>query len=207
MQAITSIATGQKRGLPNALGLDNKPGRFAVAVWEGCVQMTQAPTLQTEQLTLRASGLADFDAYAEFHASDRAKHLNILDRDDAWYAFATETAHWGFFGFGPWTVAQTLDDALVGFVGLVQHTCPQPELIWMVYDGFEGKSLAFEAVTAARDWVFENTDTDPVCSFIRSENARSINLAKRLGAVHTKKAQGNDKRILEFRHQRPEYLV
>lgn len=169
--------------------------------------MTSAPTLTTQQLILRASTFADFDAYATFHASKRAEYINILDREDAWYAFASETAHWHLMGFGPWTMESQKDGALVGFVGVIQHIYPQPELIWMVYGGFEGKGLAFEGASAARDWIFDNSKLNSIVSLIHHKNQRSIALAKRLGAVHDTKNKINDGRDLVYRHLRPEAMI
>jgi len=152
--------------------------------------MTTAPTLTTDRLTLRATKFEDFEAYAHFYASDRAKFDNILDRWDAWHAFAFEASGWALRGYGSWSLKHRADDALIGQIGIIRHapraraeqSWQLPEFAWQLYDGYEGKGMAYEASRAALDWLFSNTHITALLSFIKPQNKRSIRLAERLGA-------------------------
>ncbi len=76
-------------------------------------------------------------------------------------------------------------DTLLGDVGVIQPLrFPEPELGWTLTADAEGKGIAFEAATAARDWYWANTDATSVVSYIDPANTRSRALAKKLGATH-----------------------
>ena len=52
-----------------------------------------APRLQTQRLILRAPNLSDFEAYAAFYATDRARFVGgPLDRGDTWQMLAADAA-------------------------------------------------------------------------------------------------------------------
>ena len=52
-----------------------------------------------------------------------------------------------------------------------------------MFDGSEGKGIAFEAAQAARTCAIRNLGLNGVISYVRPDNTRSANLAKRLGAT------------------------
>ena len=174
--------------------------------------MTQAPTIETERLTLRATTFADFEAYAAFYASDRAKYDAILDRWDAWHAFAFEVAGWSLRGYGCWSVVHRADNALIGQIGIIRHApkreaamgWQEPEFAWQLYNDYEGKGLAYEGSNAALNWLFENTEVTAVLSYIKSENTRSIRLAERLGAIIDTRPEEH---VVVYRHLKPENQV
>ena len=148
------------------------------------------PTLTTKRLTLRAPRPEDFPHYADIFASERSRYMDgPLDRIDAWHEFAADTIGWQFFGYGYWTVADSKTDAFLGFVGLANPPFyPEPELGWMVTESSEGKGIAFEAATAARNWAFATLAWSSVVSYIDPPNQRSIALAERLGATRDRPA-------------------
>ncbi|MFD2205830.1 GNAT family N-acetyltransferase [Kiloniella antarctica] len=169
--------------------------------------MNSAPTLETQRLILRPHRRADFDAYAKMFASNRAVHMGQLDRRHAWYAYAAEVGHWALMGFGPWALElkenQKLkkNDPVVGQVAILWHDhFPEPELGWLLFEGYEGKGLAFEAATAARNWAFENKIVETLVSYIAPENCRSIALAERLGAVINTQGKAADNDDIVYRH-------
>ncbi|HVL21560.1 MAG TPA: N-acetyltransferase, partial [Amaricoccus sp.] len=58
------------------------------------------PRLETQRLVLRAPRLADFEPYAAFFASERARWEDgPLSRSEAWREFATATGCWTLRGF------------------------------------------------------------------------------------------------------------
>jgi RimJ/RimL family protein N-acetyltransferase len=141
------------------------------------------PTLQTERLTLRAPGPQDFEPFAAFYASERASMVGgPEDRMSSWRRFAAVIGHWHLRGYGFWTVEEA--GTVRGLVGLwYPEGWPEPEIGWMLFDGAEGRGVAHEAALAARAHAYGALGWTTAISTIRPENARSIALAGRMGAV------------------------
>ncbi len=166
--------------------------------------MNTAPTLETPRLRLRHHRRADFDGYANMYTSHRAVHMGLLDKRQAWYSYAAEVGHWALMGFGPWALELKENKALIGQVAILWHDhFPEPELGWLLFEGYEGKGLAFEAAIAARTWAIENKITETLVSYIAPENHRSIALAKRLGAILDRQGKVVDRGDLVYRHLVP----
>jgi ribosomal-protein-alanine N-acetyltransferase len=142
------------------------------------------PTLRTDRLVLRGPVAADFDAYATFRASERARLLGgPFTRMESFHHLAAIVGHWQLRGFGRWIVADAATDAALGVVGpFFPEGWPEPELAWSVFDTVEGRGIAFEAATAARDHAFRALGWTTAVSLIAPSNTRSIALAERLGA-------------------------
>ena len=163
------------------------------------------PTLRTERLVLRPHRAEDFEPYAAFMASGRACHMGgPMDRERAWYEFASDAAQWPLHGHGALAVTLRGADALAGQV-LVQRRpyWPEPELGWMALDGHEGRGLIFEAARTLRDWVRRSCALASLVSYIAPANARSIALAERLGAVRDDDAPLPGPDTLVYRHWGP----
>jgi len=147
-------------------------------------QGSPIPRIETERLVLRAHLASDFEPYAEFFASDRAKYMGRLTRRQAWDSFCSDIAQWSLFGFGAWGLQDRATGAFVGQVAVIQPDhFPEPELGWFMLPEAEGRSLAFEAARAARDWAFGARGLETLVSYIDPANARSAALAERLGAL------------------------
>lgn len=149
------------------------------------VPAVDIPVIGTERLILRAPRADDLDATAAFMATERARFIGgPVDRATAWRQLCVAAGHWMLRGYGMWTLETRDTGAVAGRVGLIFHDgWPEPELGWQVYDGFEGKGLAEEAARAARDAAPALGLDRPLVSLIAPDNARSIRLAERLGAV------------------------
>ena len=82
---------------------------------------------------------------------------------------------------------------------------PEPEIAWTVFDGAEGRGIAFESATAARDHAYTALGWTTAVSLIAPDNPRSIALARRLGAVHDGDYPHPDHGTLQiYRHPAPE---
>ncbi len=72
--------------------------------------------------------------------------------------------------------------------GLVSVNAPfvtgEPELGWILWEGFEGQGYAGEAAGAALRFAWQTLGWSTLLSGIHRENPRSIRLAERLGARH-----------------------
>ncbi|MEL7460170.1 MAG: GNAT family N-acetyltransferase [Pseudomonadota bacterium] len=163
------------------------------------------PILETERLTLGPHSRAGFDAYKSVQCSDRAQYMDgELTPMEAWNAFTSEAGSWVIDGFGYWTATRKDTGEAVAFVGILQPPhFPEVELGWLVTQAAEGKGYAFEAAQAARAWGFGDRGLDTLVSYISPENARSIALAERLGAVRDTRVQGSSPKDLVYRHPHP----
>lgn len=141
------------------------------------------PTLTTKRLTLRAPRWDDFEAYAAFRGSDRARMVGgPYSRAKAFDQLCSILGHWHLRGFGRWMVADTITDAPLGIVGLYYpEDWPEPELAWSLFGTAEGRGIAHEAAVAARAYAYETLGWQTVISLVAATNIRSVALARRLG--------------------------
>ena len=145
--------------------------------------MPHVPVIRTARLVLRAPREDDFPAITAFMASDRARFIGgPADADATWRGLLASIGHWALRGYGYFCV-DTHEGAFVGRVGTVfHHGWPEPELGWHVFAGAEGNGYAHEAAVAARAHA-AGLGLGPLISIIDPDNARSLALAARLGAV------------------------
>lgn len=166
----------------------------------------QIPTLTTERLTLRPLKAADFDVFAEFFASDRAKFVGgPATREQSWRMLAVELGHWSLRGYGRWAVEETKSGLFAGVIGPWNpEGWPEPEVGWDLMAGFEGKGYATEAATAALTHAFTTLDWPTAISLVAVGNDGSRRVAERLGAAHDGMFDHPRFGTLEiWRHQRP----
>jgi len=106
---------------------------------------TDIPVIRTERLVLRAPVAADFPTYRDFLGSPRALHMGgPFDMRAAWGMFCNDVAQWSLYGHGCLMIDISETCQTIGQVG-IKHgpLCPEKELGWFLYDGFEGRGFAF----------------------------------------------------------------
>lgn len=161
--------------------------------------------LKSDRLTLRRPVADDWPAFHDFMMSDRStafgSHKNLAK---SWRAFAAELGHWEIFGYGMWAVTRHDDDTAVGLVGpWTPPDWPEPEIGWMILsDTAEGTGIATEAAKAALAHAYDSLGWDTIVSYIAPDNARSIRLAEKLGAVLDTAATGPAADTLVYRHKK-----
>jgi RimJ/RimL family protein N-acetyltransferase len=165
------------------------------------------PVLETDRLILRGPEPADFEPIAAFFAdAERAWGFGgAIDRPEAWRWFASLIGHWALRGYGFWVIADKATGAALGITGLwMPEGWPEPELGWVVFEGAEGRGIAFEAAMAARAYAYEALGLPALSSNIFPGNIRSVALAERMGA-RFERAYDNVKhgRELVYRHPGP----
>jgi RimJ/RimL family protein N-acetyltransferase len=173
--------------------------------------LTNAPRLETDNLILRGPEMADVEAFIAFSA-DEARSIGfgyIPQRDEAWRWFALNIGHWHIHGYGYLTIEDKVTGKPAGICGIWNpEGWPEPELGWVVYEGYEGKGIAYEAALAARAWAYSDLGFTTLTSNIVPSNTRSIALAKRLGATFEREYDNVQMGLDHlYRHPAPEALL
>lgn len=147
--------------------------------------LTSAPRFETPRLILRGPELPDVEPFITFSADEvRSQGFGYIpQRDEAWRWFALNIGHWHIHGYGYLTIEDKETGKPAGICGIWNpEGWPEPEIGWVVFEGFEGKGIAFEAALAVRQWAYSDLGFTTLTSNIVPDNTRSIALAKRLGA-------------------------
>ncbi|MGR3648106.1 MAG: GNAT family N-acetyltransferase [Shimia sp.] len=144
------------------------------------------PTVETDRLILRAFSEADLDAVFAFNQTERSHWVGgpKETRHECWRVIIGILGHWAVRGYGFWMIEEKATGTQAGGVGILHHEgWDEPELGWHLYEGFEGKGIAYEAALAARTYAANNFAIPAPISYFDPENTRSVALAKRLGAT------------------------
>ncbi|MFW2588620.1 GNAT family N-acetyltransferase [Sagittula sp. SSi028] len=170
-----------------------------------------APVLETENLIIRAPEKGDADHVIRFLMDPiRSAGFGGEDnRGDAWRWFTLNVGHWHWHGYGYFTVVDRASGQPCGICGIWNpEGWPEPEIGWVVFDGFEGRGVAFEAAQRVRRYAYEDLKLATLTSNIVPSNERSKRLAARLGAVYERTyvnvAMGEDEL---WRHPGPEAVL
>lgn len=176
--------------------------------------LTDTPVLTTERLILRAPEASDFEVFAPFVMSDRARFIGGgADKDigHAWRVLAILTGHWHLRGYGTFVLTDHASGRPIGSAG-PWHPAnwPEQELGWTIWaEADEGKGFAREAMVALRSHVYDDLGWPTAVSYIDARNERSIALARRLGCTLDEGAlyPQSDEPMLVWRHPAPSELT
>lgn len=141
--------------------------------------------LTTPRLTLRQPRPDDLPAFSAFWTSPRTAFMGgPWTAYDAASEFPDLAAQWARHGFSLFVFTRHDDPRPLGLAGpFYPEGHPEPELAWNLWDeSDEGQGLATEAVAAARDWFFSETEYRTAISYTHPDNSPSHRLAERLGA-------------------------
>ncbi len=158
--------------------------------------MSAIPTLRTARLNLRPARPSDLDGFAAMFAdADVMRFLGPRrprDKAETWHVLESMLGHWAMRGYGFFAVESRETGELVGRAGILHPLdWPEPELAYALAKPFWGQGLATEAAGAARAWAFDWFGFERLASFIHPDNATSIAVANRLGAVKEGMIQGD----------------
>jgi RimJ/RimL family protein N-acetyltransferase len=164
--------------------------------------MKIAPIIETDRLLLREPVLGDWPCFMKVMTSDRAKHMGgPFSIASAWGVFCHGIALWQLFGVGNLSIELRETKQCIGQIEINQGPrFPEPELGWQLDSEAEGRGYAFEAALAMRDWAYQVRRLETLVSYIGPDNARSIRLAERLGAILDAHARPQDQGDLVYRH-------
>jgi RimJ/RimL family protein N-acetyltransferase len=173
----------------------------------------EAPTLETERLTLRAFRPDDLGPLAAIWRNEEVvRHIGgqPLTREDTWRRSLAACGQWPFTGFGYWIAELKSDGSIVGQLGFadfkrdIQPSIEgEPELGYVFAPAVHGQGIAFEACSAILAWADVKLDATSYPAVISPENEASIRLAERLGFTRQPDAIYRGETTALFRRQRP----
>jgi len=146
--------------------------------------------LITDRLTLtpvQASDFPDLCALWGDPVFARSIFPAPLSSEDVWFRLLRDIGHWEVKGHGNWSIRETATGDYVGSVGVLDYrrildpAFDAPELGWGVAPRFQGKGIAFEAVSAALAWCDDALNASRTVCMISPDNAPSHALAARAG--------------------------
>ena len=164
--------------------------------------MIEIPTLETERLILRAPKFEDLEPMKVFFADPvRMKFLGgPIKRGDVWRALLRTAGHWQIRGYGFWHIEDRETGIMCGYTGFLKHIeHPEEELACGVFEGYEGRGIAYEAAKKAKQAGVDFGIKAPI-SIIDPENHRSRALAERLGAQVEKETIFMEEPAVIYRH-------
>ncbi len=166
------------------------------------------PTLETKRLILRGPEPQDYPDFKATFTSYRARFMGgPLNAYESWMLYAAEIGHWQIRGYGMWMIHDKVTDETYGMAGGWKPAqWPEQELAWVIWPDAAGHGYALEAVSAARDYFYNQLGWDGAVSYIDPKNLASIRLAERLGATKDKTAKTIDGNDAVYRHPSPAQL-
>lgn len=150
---------------------------------------TMPRELGTDRLLLRQFTDDDLDAFAAIQADPiAARYIGDgapTDHETSWRLMAMFLGHWTLRGHGQYAVEERATGAFVGRVGLwYPEGWPGLEIGWLIGRDRWGRGYATEAAQAVARAAFSQLGVERLISVIRPDNAASIQVARKLGAVH-----------------------
>ncbi|MEX0970251.1 MAG: GNAT family N-acetyltransferase [Paracoccaceae bacterium] len=167
------------------------------------------PILETERLIMRVPEMADFAAYRAILLADAEGYLGgPFDADDAWDEYCKMRGRWALRGTGQFAVTLK-DGTLIGFCGVdKERDDPADELGYLFLPAFHGKGYGTEAALAARDFARNTLGIRLLVSCVSNENAASVALARKLGAVPAPELYSTKMGdVTIYRHPEPEVAL
>ena len=152
--------------------------------------LIEIPTLRTRRLVLRGMRADDLEPFAAMNANPEVMRYLGSGRpqtaEETWDLMARMLGQWGLRGYGFFAVEDAASGRFIGRSGIL-HTLawPEPELAYGLDRPFWGQGLATESAVAIRDWAFSEVGLPLLASFVRPDNAGSIGVLRKLGAVRT----------------------
>jgi RimJ/RimL family protein N-acetyltransferase len=139
--------------------------------------------IETERLRLRPLTMDDLDEFVALHAEpDVSRFMLALDREQAIERLQACDREWKTRGHGLLAILDRDADRFLGRTGL--RYWPQfdeTEVGWALRPHAWGNGYATEAARACITWGLRELGLPYLTAMIRPDNARSINVAERLG--------------------------
>ena len=142
--------------------------------------------IETERLLLREMTYDDFNAlYKVLADSDIMHHYPYtFDEKKVRNWIERNIERYRVFGFGLWAVCLKNTGEMIGDCGLTMQLINgdiQPEIGYHIRADKQRKGYAKEAAIAVRNWTFNNTPFNIVCSYMKAGNKASVKTAMSYG--------------------------
>jgi RimJ/RimL family protein N-acetyltransferase len=143
-------------------------------------------TIETARLSLRELSLADLDFVAGMLADPQVMQFwpSPLSRAEAEAWIKRQLDRYARDGYGYWLVLEQASGQPVGQAGLLAleiDGVPETGLGYLFHRPFWGRGYATEAAEACLGHAFAALDKPQVVAPIRTENAASLAVARKLG--------------------------
>lgn len=162
--------------------------------------------IETNRLILRMFRDEDWRDLYELYSDEEVTRFTIgrvLTEGDTWRTMASMIGHWQIRGYGPYAAEEKSSGKVIGPIGLwYPNDWPSPEIKYALARRFWGKGYASEAAQAVQKVAAEYLSDISLISFIHSDNAASIKLARAINATFEKEVDFRGGRWLIFRHPR-----
>ncbi|MEM1237545.1 MAG: GNAT family N-acetyltransferase [Pseudomonadota bacterium] len=142
--------------------------------------------IHTDRLILRKPEAGDAAHVQAFYETERSQFVGgPCAPGEGWRKASMFFGHWLIRGYGLFTVVRKDEDRPIGLIGpWYPEGWPDTEIGWQIWREEDlGQGFATEAAAAARDWCRSELGWARIVSYIMPENAGSIAVAERLGAV------------------------
>jgi ribosomal-protein-alanine N-acetyltransferase len=164
--------------------------------------------VETERLLLRQWRHSDVDAYAAIVGDpDVSRFLGDgapVDRNGAWRQMAVFSGHWRLRGYSHWALELRATGEFIGRAGPWNPLgWPGLEVGWAISPRHQGRGYATEAGRVALALAWENLGADRVISLIRTANAPSIAVARKLGGALSETIDFMGAPALVYAYSRP----
>ena len=142
--------------------------------------------IETERLFLREMTEDDYGALAAVLGDPENMKYYPYAFDEArirgWIARNIE--RYRVFGFGLWAICLRDTEEMIGDCGLTMqiiHGQIRPEIGYHIRRDLQHRGYAREAACAVRDWAFDNTPFNLICSYMLAPNVPSARTAMSYG--------------------------
>jgi RimJ/RimL family protein N-acetyltransferase len=144
------------------------------------------PVLETDRLILREWRESDLANFSKFKMDkDAARFVTALETvGDCWREMAYFAGHWLLRGFGNWSIELKETGENIGQCGpYYPQQWPEPEIGWAIFPQYQRQGYGYEAAMESLRYARSVLGWSTAISLIANENAPSIALAQKLGAV------------------------
>jgi RimJ/RimL family protein N-acetyltransferase len=153
--------------------------------------LTQAPTLETDRLILRAHRLDDFEPGAAMWGNEAVARFiggKPFTPEEVWQRVLRYPGHWALLGFGYWVLEDKATGRFAGEAGLLNLNRAieppfgdAPEAGWVLAPWAHGKGYATEAMARAVGWADAQLGAPRTVCMISPQNTPSLRVAEKLG--------------------------
>ena len=147
--------------------------------------------IETERLLLRKYTPDDFDALYEIISDpETMRHYPApfdAEKTRGWINWNLD--NYEKYGFGLWAVVLKETGEFIGDCGITMQKIDGellPEIGYHINKKYWRRGFAKEAAHAVRDWVFRNTDSDTIYSYMKYTNVGSWSTALANGMKRVK---------------------